>query len=146
MVPILPALALSLVTPRLAKPPFANNFITFSAQPEFVELDPSKGLASTVEHMSNAAWGMNTDLHAVFVKLILPLAIKHKVKQEDMIKRLFVFSDMQFDAAFSGEPSVDEWNTNHDESSNRLIRRLGMRFLKLFIGTFLHSGSVLVFP
>lgn len=43
MVPILPALALSLVTPRLAKPPFANNFITFSAQPEFVELDPACG-------------------------------------------------------------------------------------------------------
>ncbi|KAJ3505314.1 hypothetical protein NLJ89_g7487 [Agrocybe chaxingu] len=64
--------------------------------------------------MSSADWGMNTDLHAVFVKLLLPLAVKNKVKQEDMIKRLFIFSDMQFDACNSGRDAAS-WETNYDE-------------------------------
>ncbi|KAJ7614039.1 hypothetical protein FB45DRAFT_690996, partial [Roridomyces roridus] len=48
--------------------------------------------------MVHSSWGMNTDLNAVFMNLILPLAVKNKVKPEDMIKRVFVFSDMQFDS------------------------------------------------
>jgi len=66
---------------------------------------------------------MTTDLSSVFLKLLLPLAIKNKVKQEDMIKRLFIFSDMQFDAcnssigvATSAEPKA--WATNYDVIRN----------------------------
>ncbi|KAF8500781.1 hypothetical protein F5888DRAFT_1793214 [Russula emetica] len=97
--PILPAVALSMTLAQLAKPPFSNIFITFSAKPEIV-----------------TRWGMNTNLHAVFVSLLLPLAVKHHVPREEMVKRLFVFSDMQFDAADgagrdSGGPG---WETNHD--------------------------------
>lgn len=29
---------------------------------------------------------------AVFLRLILPLAVKHKVPRDEMIKRVFVFS------------------------------------------------------
>jgi len=115
VLPILPAVALSLITARLAKPPFSNGFITFSCQPEFVELDPERGLVKTINEMMCTQWDMNTDLHAVFVRLLLPLAVKNNVKQEDMIKRLFVFSDMQFDNALGSVPSVDDWSTNHDE-------------------------------
>lgn len=111
--PIYPAISLSLVLSQLAKPPFNNAFITFSTQPEFHHLDPSKGLFDTVNSMSWANWGMNTDLNKVFLKLLLPLAVKHQVKQEDMIKRLFIFSDMQFDyCAKTTDPA--HWETNHD--------------------------------
>ncbi|CAA7260377.1 unnamed protein product [Cyclocybe aegerita] len=112
--PILPAISLSLVLAALAKPPFSGGFITFSAHPQFVALDTSQSLAKQIASMSSADWGMNTDLHAVFVKLLLPLAVKNKVKQEDMIKRLFIFSDMQFDACNSGRDAAS-WATNYDE-------------------------------
>ncbi|KAH9002791.1 hypothetical protein EDB86DRAFT_3063296 [Lactarius hatsudake] len=93
--PILPAVALSMVLAQLAKPPFANVFITFSAKPE-----------ANVAAMVRSSWGSNTNLHAVFVRLLLPLAT--------MVKRLFVFSDMQFDDAEPKKKDPGAWVTNHD--------------------------------
>ncbi|KAF5388840.1 hypothetical protein D9757_005607 [Collybiopsis confluens] len=110
--PIAPAIALSLVLAQLVKPPFNQAFITFSADPQIVTLNPELSLAETIETMQNSAWGMNTDFNAIFLKLLLPLAVKIKVPKEEMIKQLFVFSDMQFDEA-SGQEYMD-WKTNHD--------------------------------
>ncbi|KAF8842073.1 hypothetical protein BDN67DRAFT_859600, partial [Paxillus ammoniavirescens] len=50
---------------------------------------------------------------AVFLKLVFPLAVKNKVPKEEMIKRVFVFSDMQFYDA-STKPDAANWKTNHD--------------------------------
>ena len=122
--PIWPAISLSLLVARLAKPPFNDSFITFSASPQFVTVDPESrrvSLGATIEGMSCAGWGMNTNFNAVFLKLILPLAIKHNIPKDQMIKRIFVFSDMQFDAA-NNRPThaaaegaaAAEWKTNHD--------------------------------
>ncbi|KAF8139099.1 hypothetical protein EV363DRAFT_1315842 [Boletus edulis] len=136
--PIWPAISLSLLVARLAKPPFNDSFITFSAHPEFVNVDPESrrtSLGATIDKMNSAKWEMNTDFNAVFLKLILPLAIKHKVPKDQMIKRIFVFSDMQFDAAndqsgagarwtqgpagwtktsTATQGAAVEWKTNHD--------------------------------
>jgi hypothetical protein len=106
--PVLPAVALSLVLAQLAKPPFAGGFISFSATPQFETVDVDAGLRESVTKMMGADWGMNTDLRAVFLDLLLPIAKKHKIKQDDMVKRLFIFSDMQFDAAYSGD-----WQGTH---------------------------------
>ena len=127
--PILPAVALSMTLAQLAKPPFSNTFITFSATPEIVTLQEGAGLGANAALMMQSRWGMNTDLHAVFVHLLLPLAVKHRVPREEMVKRLFVFSDMQFDAAaatvaadvraadgagtWRGGAGLG-WETNHD--------------------------------
>ncbi|KAL0580993.1 hypothetical protein V5O48_000987 [Marasmius crinis-equi] len=112
--PILPALALSLVLAQLAKPPFDSGFITFSADPQYIKLDKNVGLFETLMNMVSTAWGMNTDFEGVFLKLILPLAVKNNIKQEDMIKRLFVFSDMQFDSARTQGDGAEGWKTNYD--------------------------------
>lgn len=77
--PIYPALALSMLVSQLAEPPFQNTFITFSESPQIVQIDPTGGLVNTAQYMVGTAWGMNTDLQAVFLELILPLAEKHKV-------------------------------------------------------------------
>jgi hypothetical protein len=118
--PIEVSIALSLLVAQLAKPPFANSFITFSAQPKIVKLDPGLGLGAAVNQMTMADAGFNTNFKAVFLDLLLPLAKKNNIKQEDMIKRLFVFSDMQFDEANSADgnasngPIGGDWTTNHD--------------------------------
>ena len=122
--PISVALALSIVTAQLAKPPFSNGFITFSQDPQFQLIDVDKnGLARTLNDMMDSQWGMNTDLHAVFVRLLLPIAIENKVKPEDMIKTLIVFSDMQFDAATQAHPGAS-WETSHD-AIERAYREAG---------------------
>ncbi|CAE6463855.1 unnamed protein product [Rhizoctonia solani] len=111
--PIFPAVSLGLVLAALAKPPFNNMFITFSATPELLTIPPG-GLVDQAKWMVGTNWGMNTDYEAVFLKLLLPAAVKNKVKPEDMVKRLFVFSDMQFDESVSEGSSDGAWETTHD--------------------------------
>ncbi|KAI6145413.1 hypothetical protein BKA82DRAFT_3930477, partial [Pisolithus tinctorius] len=99
----------------LAKPLFQDAFITFLQCLQLVELAPKgsgMGLGETVMQMSDANWEINTDFEAVFLKLILLLAVKHKVSWEEMIKQVSMFSDMQFDNLH--DDSGGDWKTNHD--------------------------------
>lgn len=76
--------------------PFANHFITFSARPELVAF---KGIDITdkLDRCRDANWGYNTNIEAVF-NLLLNTAKKKQVKAEDLPTRLYIFSDMEFDA------------------------------------------------
>ena len=75
--------------------PFANHFITFSAQPELVRFE-GVDIVDKLNRCVNARWGMNTNLQAVF-DMLLNTAMKQNVKAEDMPDKLFIFSDMEFD-------------------------------------------------
>ncbi|KAH9868790.1 hypothetical protein J1614_007864 [Plenodomus biglobosus] len=109
------AIGLSLLIAETTAPPFGNGFITFAEVPRYVPLsstaDAPKGLVERVKHVSSADWGMNTNFTAVFEDVILPMAVANKLKQEDMIKQVFVFSDMQFDHSHD---SNDRWTTSYD--------------------------------
>lgn len=76
--------------------PFANHFITFSARPELVEFS-GVDIVDKFNRATRANWGMNTDIEAVF-NLLLSTALHDGVKAEDMPTRLYIFSDMEFDA------------------------------------------------
>ena len=89
------AIALSLLTAQLSKPPFNDVVCTFSSQPELHKI-PNGTLLEQVNSLSDANFGMSTDLQAVF-DLILKLAEETKLPACDMVKTLFIFSDMQFD-------------------------------------------------
>ncbi|KAI1078600.1 hypothetical protein F5B20DRAFT_208193 [Whalleya microplaca] len=93
------SIGLSLLLAEVTAPPFGGHFITFSAQPEVESFDVTASLSDKWEQLSGSKWGMNTNFVAVFEDLILPMAVRHNLKQEDMVKRVFVFSDMQFDQA-----------------------------------------------
>ena len=100
--PIHTAIGLSLLLAEVVEEPFGGSFITFSHDPEVVSVGGPKDKRTLVEkfkQMAKSKWAQNTDFTAVFERLILPMAIKHKLKQEDMVKQIFVFSDMQFDEA-----------------------------------------------
>lgn len=93
------AIGLSLLIAEVTEPPFGGSFITFSQSPKVVKIDLSESLSMRYQQLVSEDWGMNTDFVAVFEKLLLPIAVNNKLKPEDMVKRLFVFSDMQFDSA-----------------------------------------------
>ena len=75
--------------------PFANHFITFSAQPKLVKFE-GIDIVDKFKRCVRADWGMNTDLKAVF-NMLFDTAVKNHIKQEDMPERIYIFSDMQFD-------------------------------------------------
>ncbi|KAG8740085.1 hypothetical protein FRC10_004763 [Ceratobasidium sp. 414] len=109
--PIFPAVALGILLAQISQPPFKDMFITFSASPELLRLQ-SGSLAEQARWMVTTKWGMNTDYEAVFLNLLLPTAVKKRIKPEDMVKRLFVFSDMQFDESLARR-SGGGWKTTH---------------------------------
>ncbi|KAI0455825.1 hypothetical protein F5B21DRAFT_469739 [Xylaria acuta] len=93
------AIGLSLLLAEVTAPPFGGHFITFSANPTVESVDLSKSLHDKVASMYQSKWCMNTNFVAVFEDLILPMAARNRLEREDMVKRVFVFSDMQFDQA-----------------------------------------------
>ncbi|MCJ1399784.1 hypothetical protein MMC11_002987 [Xylographa trunciseda] len=106
--PLHTSIGLSLLLAEVVQEPFGGCFITFSADPKIISVGGPKDkrtLAQKVKVIIESQWAMNTDFTAVFERLILPMAIEHKLKQENMVKQIFVFSDMQFDEArLSSEP------------------------------------------
>ncbi|KAL0094981.1 hypothetical protein F4703DRAFT_1821615 [Phycomyces blakesleeanus] len=97
VVPIWCSIGLSLILATLAAPPFDGAIITFSEEPTVVKIDHSKTFVDQVSDLMAAPMGYSTNFEAIFVDLLLPMAKKNKISQKDMVKRLFVFSDMQFD-------------------------------------------------
>ena len=101
------SIALSLLVATVAKPPFNRTFITFSTRPQFVVLSKSATtLRQQVDEIQRLHWEMNTNFQAVF-DLLLKKAKENRLAKEDMIKTIFVFSDMQFDQAASPALETD---------------------------------------
>lgn len=72
-----------------------NKFLTFSERPELQSIVGST-IGKRIDNLSRAAWGMNTDLMAVF-KTVLDAGVKNDVPAEEMPSKLIIVSDMQFD-------------------------------------------------
>ena len=84
--------------------PFANHFITFSAHPELVRFE-GVDIVDKLNRCVQADWGMNTNLQAVFDMLLNTAKNKH-VKPEDMVSKIFIFSDMEFDECVTFDAST----------------------------------------
>ena len=107
------SIGLSLLLAEVTKPPFGGAFITFSATPQVLRVggtDDTRSFRDKVKYIRDSNWSMNTDFVAVFEKLILPMAVQKKLTQEQMVKNVFVFSDMQFDHAGGN----DRWTTSYE--------------------------------
>lgn len=87
--------------------PFANHFITFSAHPELVRFE-GVDIVDKLNRCVQADWGMNTNVQAVFDMLLNTAKNKH-VKPEDMVSKIFIFSDMEFDECITFDAST-KWN------------------------------------
>lgn len=93
--PIAVALSLGIYFAERNTGAFRGHFIIFSETPRLVEIK-GKDIADKVHYCARFSEVANTDLTAVF-RLILTAAVKHAVPQEEMPKRLYIVSDMEFD-------------------------------------------------
>lgn len=85
------------IAERNSCPLWKDKFITFSERPTLQTI-VGKTIGERIHNLSHAAWGMNTDLLAVF-KTILKAAVKNKLNPKDMPEKVIIVSDMQFDQA-----------------------------------------------
>ncbi|WVZ79156.1 hypothetical protein U9M48_026767 [Paspalum notatum var. saurae] len=99
--------SLGLLISELSDEPWHHRVITFSSRPQ-LHLISGKTLRDKTDFIRCMDWNMNTDFQAVFDKL-LHIAASGNLPPEKMIRRVFVFSDMEFD-----EASSRPWETDYE--------------------------------
>ena len=117
-VPMEAAVSMGAYIADKAHGPFANHFITFSARPQLVKFE-GVDIVDKFNRCRRADWGMNTNLQAVF-DMLLKTAKSNHVKVEDMISKIFIFSDMEFDACVTFNTSKSRrygWDSYETVSS-----------------------------
>lgn len=95
--PIMVALSLGIYISERNKGSFKDYFLTFSENPKIQKLQ-GVDFVEKVVNLSRADWGGTTNLQKSF-DLILSTAIRNNVPEEEMPKKLYIVSDMQFDSA-----------------------------------------------
>ncbi len=104
--PMQVAIALGLLLAEIASYPFSGKVLTFSSSPELFNVVLEATLEQKVRAISGMNWNMSTDLIKVF-DLLLDTARMYNVDQESMPKTLYIFSDMQFDIACTGNDKTN---------------------------------------
>nr|CAB3471032.1 unnamed protein product [Digitaria exilis] len=99
--------ALGLLVSELSDEPWHHRLITFSERPELHQIT-GKSLWEKTDFIRQMHWMMNTDFQAVFDKL-LGVAVAGNLPPERMVRKVFVFSDMEFD-----EASSRPWETDYE--------------------------------
>ena len=119
---------------RCSNPLWANRFITFSENPEFVQINPLHSMSEQAERIRQANWGMNTNIQATF-DLILNSAIENR--SANMPDTIIIVSDMEFDSCHPRQtnfqlidqkfknaglqrPNLVFWNVNASGSDNNV--------------------------
>ena len=95
--PMYTSVGLALYFAERNKGTFGNHFMTFSSNPELVEVKGDT-LQEKINYISNADWGMSTNLEKAF-DLILDTAVKNNTPVEEFPTSLVVISDMEIDRA-----------------------------------------------
>lgn len=88
------AISLGLLISNTVEGVFHNHVITFNYDPIFVELK-NGSLYDRYNHIQSIPWGGSTDIQKTF-DLILSKGKENNLTDEDMPKRIFIISDMQF--------------------------------------------------
>ena len=91
------ALSLGIYFAEHTKGYFKNHFIKFSARPRLIELK-GETFADKLCYLASFSEVANTNIEGVF-NLILQAAVKNKLSQSELPAKLYVISDMEFDAA-----------------------------------------------
>lgn len=99
-------IALGMLLSELSEEPWKGRVITFSEDPQ-IHIIEGKTLTEKMQFVEMMDWGTNTDFQKVF-DLLLEVAKDGKLTGDDMVKRVFVFSDMEFDQA-----SANAWETDY---------------------------------
>lgn len=114
------AIALGILISECAKGEFSNKVFTFSEMPQLIDIS-CPTLYEKYEKVKSMEWGGSTDIEAVF-NMILEIGLKNEIPRDKMPEKLFIFTDMQFNAIEGrhSEKSFDKLRTLFDEHGYKL--------------------------
>ena len=112
--PIDVAIGLGLITASCGKGPWKNMVISFHEIPTLIVLRKS-GLLARYREISGIPWGGSTDIMKVF-SMILDVARKHGLSQDDLPDTVMIFSDMQFNQAGGNNTNYEKIDKMYHDS------------------------------
>lgn len=99
---------------------YKNSFITFSAKPELVQIpenaDTLKKKLNFIKKFDDIS---NTDIAKVY-KLILDVAKSANVPKSEMIERILIISDMEFDCCSLNESTFEHYKQKFENAGYEL--------------------------
>lgn len=98
--------ALTIYFAERAEGVFKNRFITFSSRPKYVDIGNCKTLRDKLNCLLRHNGCSSTNIKKVF-DMILETAVNNHLTQDQLPKTVLVLSDMEFDACYACEPSLD---------------------------------------
>ena len=104
--PIYVAISLGMYFAERNKGVYHNKFITFSERPEIQDIKGGD-IFQKAQCLEKADWGYNTNIEKVF-KVILMTARQSNTPAPEMVKRIFIISDMEFDQCTEGDKTPFE--------------------------------------
>ena len=179
-IPAQVAVALGIITALCCKGDFANKIITFSENPQLVDLITANAATNSTEkpkiengdasyagdasvsnipslhecikNIMGVDYGFSTDFLRCNEEII-NYAIKYKVPQDKMPKKLFVFTDMQFNNTITGNFERDYRNNRNNTNALDTVYKSIVKLYEAnnykapkFIFWNLNSDSNEVFP
>jgi hypothetical protein len=96
---------------------FKDAFLTFSERPEMNYLTGS--LSQRMRQLSNADWGMSTNLQATF-DLILNSAVRESLPESEMPTKLLIISDMEFNEADRHQTNLDSIRQKYSNAGYKM--------------------------
>lgn len=121
--PINVAISLGIYLAERNKGAFHNHFLSFNTNPSLNKI-VGNNIVEKARNLSNTDWGGSTNIESVFNK-ILKTAINNKVPQDEMVAKVYIISDMQFNQCVHGA------NTNIFESLERKFSLAGYKLPNL---------------
>lgn len=118
-IPATVALSLGIYFAERNKGAFKNHFITFSEKPQLVEIK-GDDILDKVRYCHDYNEVANTNIQKVF-ELILNAAQKNHIPQNELPKRLYIISDMEFDYC------ADDANLTNFEYAKELFEDAGYK-------------------
>ena len=99
---------------------YKNSFITFSSKPELIQVpETADTLEKKLNFISKYDDCSNTDIGKVY-RLILDVAKSGNVPKEEMIERVLIISDMEFDCCSSKESTFDFYKKEFEAAGYEL--------------------------
>lgn len=94
------AISLAMYIAERNKGVFKDHFMTFSTNPSLVKIQGSN-IVDKVQNISQANWNGSTDIEKA-LRTLLKVAVSNNVPSDEMIKKIYIISDMQFNGCVSG--------------------------------------------
>jgi len=147
--PLNVSIALAMYIAERNKGAYKDHFMTFSSRPELVKIQGSN-IVEKVNNISRANWAMSTDIEEA-LQTILDVAVKNSLSNDEVIKKLYIISDMQFNSCVYGAeknifknmesrfnnygydlPNIVFWNVNARGNSPMTMNEVGVQLVSGF--------------